>query len=207
MRFVSSLGVMACAAVVVVAHASAQQPADDDAQRRAALLEERKGDFDYLLGEWRFTSQDAEWGEGQGYWTAVRLDTGGGSHVLDEYRLVGDDGETYYVSSTLRAYNAARDLWELVSIDRGTGLQDVGVARKVGDEMHIEQRFGVALGSPDLLRIRYYDIRPDRFSWVADRSRDDGATWEPNHLRIEAHRIGPARSLGPLAAPRAGGGR
>jgi hypothetical protein len=194
-------------ATVAVGPAAAQQEADFDGERRAALLDERKGDFDYLLGEWRFTSRDAEWGEGRGYWTAVRLDTGGGSHILDEYRLVGDHGETYYVSTTLRAYNAARDAWDLVSVDHGTGLQDVGVGRKVGDEMHIEQRFGVAFGSPDLLRIRYYDIRPDRFSWVADRSRDDGATWESNQLRIEARRIGPARSIGPLAPPRSGGDR
>jgi hypothetical protein len=58
-----------------------------------------------------------------------------------------------------------------------------------------------------LWRIRYYDIRPDGFSWVADRSLDDGVTWERNYLRIEARRIGPARSLEPLARPRVGEGR
>lgn len=187
--------------------ASSQLPHGGEAERMVALFEERKGDFDYLVGEWRFTAQHAEWGEGRGYWTAVRLSSGDGSHVLDEYRIVGEDDETLFVSTTIRAYNAARGLWELVSADRGTGLQDVGTARKVGDEMHVEQRFGVALGEPSLWRIRYYDIRPDAFSWVADRSLDDGATWERGYMRIEARRVGPARSLGPLAGPPAGVGR
>ena len=176
----------------------------DEAERRAAVFEERKGDFDYLLGEWRFTSQHAEWGEAGGFWTAVRLPTGDGSHILDEYRVIGESGETLYVSTTLRAFNASTGLWELVSAERGTGLQDTGIARRVGDQMHIEQTFGVASGSPSLWRIRYYDIRPDRFSWLADVSMDEGATWHRGYLRIQAWRIGPARSLEPLAPPRRG---
>jgi hypothetical protein len=87
-----------------------------------------------------------EWGEASGFWTAVRLPTGEGSHILDEYRVVADGGETLYVSTTLRAFNATTRQWDLVSAERGTGLQDTGTARKVGDEMHIDQRFGPSLG-------------------------------------------------------------
>jgi hypothetical protein len=53
--------------------------------------------------------------------------------------------------------------------------------------------------TPSIWRIRYYDIQPDRFSWAAARSTDGGKTWVTDFLRIEARRIGPARSLGPLA--------
>ena len=52
--------------------------------------------------------------------------------------------------------------------------------------------------NPSLWRIRYYDIKPDRFSWTSDRSSDAGKTWEKNYLQIEARRIGKARSLGQL---------
>lgn len=189
-------------ALATASPAAAQQTSDAENARRMAQFEERKHDFDYLLGEWRFDAQHAEWGAGSGYWTAVRLPTGNGSHILDEYRVVGEDGKTLYVSSTLRAYNAASGMWELVSADEGGGLQDTGTARKVGDEMHIEQRFGVAYGASDLWRIRYYNIGPDGFSWTADRSLDAGATWQRDYLQIEARRIGPARSLEPLARPR-----
>lgn len=162
-----------------------------------ASYDAHQGEFDYLLGDWEFTSVSREYGKGGGFWSAVRLAEG--AQILDEYRVVGDGGETYYASTTLRAYNAILDRWELVSADAGTGLQDVGTARKVGAEMHIEQKFGVMTESPSVWRIRYYDIRPDRFSWTADRSTDGGKTWSRNHLQIESRRIGPPRSLGPLA--------
>ncbi len=162
-----------------------------------ASYDAHQGDFDYLLGDWEFTSVSHEFGRGRGYWSAVRLAEG--PQILDEYRVVGDSGETYYASSTLRAYNAVLDQWELVSAESGTGLQNVGTAHRVGAEMHIEQKFGVMSPTPSMWRIRYYDIRPDRFSWTGDRSTDGGKTWTTDWLHIEARRIGPPRSLGPLA--------
>src|SRR5438093_1202129 len=142
-------------------------------------------------GGWR------EFGKGRGYWSAVRLAEG--AQILDEYRVVGDSGQTYYVTNTLRAYNAVLDQWDLISTEQGTGLQNVGTAHKVGPEMHIEQKFGVMSPNPSLWRIRYYDIGPDRFSWTGDRSTDGGKTWTAKWLQIEARRGGPPRSLGPLA--------
>jgi hypothetical protein len=190
----------AVAALAIAAPLSAQAVPPRGPERIRADFEAHQGDFDYLLGDWEFTATSLEFGPGRGYWSAVRLAEG--AQILDEYRVVGDSGETYYASSTLRGYNAVLDQWELVSAEAGTGLQNQGTGRKVGDEMHIEQRFGVMGGTPSIWRIRYYDIRPDRFSWAADRSLDGGKTWERNHLQIEARRIGPARSLGPLAPAR-----
>jgi hypothetical protein len=164
-----------------------------------ALYESHKGDFDYLLGDWEFTATNRQHGESRGYWSAVRLPNG---QVLDEFRIVSPEGETWYVTTTLRAYNAAADRWELVGMDEWNGLQDMGTARRVGDEVHIEQRFDVISPEPSLWRIRYYDIRPDRFSWRADRSPDDGRTWVEDHMRIEARRIGPPRSMEPIAPAR-----
>jgi hypothetical protein len=164
-----------------------------------ASFNEHKGDFDYLLGDWEFTADSKEFGKHGGYWSAVKLAEG---QVLDEYRVTGDKGETYYVTTSLRNYNKFADRWELIGADAGTGMQDFGTARRVGSEMHIEQKFSVAGGEPAIMRIRYYNIEKDRFSWAADRSTDGGKTWVKNHLQIEARRIGPARSLGPLAPAR-----
>ena len=191
-----------CAATLLVSMAiasllSAQASGRRTKEQIKASYEAHQGDFDYLLGDWAFTSVSREFGTGRGYWSAVRLAEG--AQILDEYRVVGDSGQTYYVSSTLRAYNAVLDQWELVSAESGTGLQNVGTAHRVGAEMHIEQKFGVMSPNPSIWRIRYYDIRPDRFSWTGDRSTDGGKTWVTDFLRIEARRIGPPRSLGPLA--------
>jgi uncharacterized protein YutD len=168
-------------------------------EQMQASFEAHKGDFDYLLGDWEFTAMSQEFGKLRGYWSAVRLSEG---QILDEYRIVGDKGETFYVTSTLRNYNKVLDRWELIGADAGGGLQDFGTASRVGNEMHIEQRFGVTTDQPSTWRIRYYNIQPDRFSWTADRSTDGGKTWQPKHQTIEARRIGPPRTLAPLAPAR-----
>lgn len=196
-----------CAAAVLASAPAMAPPivaqaSPPDAERMRAAYEAHKGDFDYLLGDWEFTSNSREHGAGRGFWSAVRLGEG---QVLDEFRIVGDSGETYYVTTTLRAYNAAADRWELVGMDHGNGLQDVGTGRRVGDEIHIEQRFGATTPTPSTWRIRYHDIRPDRFSWTADRSTDGGRTWVAGHMTIEARRIGPARAMGALAPARTPG--
>ena len=185
---------------LLVALLAAQTPGKKTTGKELqASFEAHKGDFDYLLGEWQFTTVSKEYGPGKGDWTAVRLATG---QILDEFRVVGDNRETWYVTSTLRSYNADLDCWELVGMVEGGGLQDVGTGQRVGDEVHIEQKFGVASGNTSILRIRYYNIQPDRFSWAADRSTDGGKTWSKEDQKIEAHRIGPARSLDALAPAR-----
>jgi hypothetical protein len=181
-----------------------QLKAQADSSRRTpqqikASYDAHRGDFDYLLGDWKFTGVSKQYGNFQGYWSAVSLI---GGQILDEYRIAGDSGETYYVTTTVRAYNAVLDRWELIGMDSGNGLQDFGTAHKTGAEMHIEQRFGVTSRTPSLWRIRYYNIGPDRFSWAADRSLDSGKTWEKEYQTIEARRIGASRALGPLTHPK-----
>ena len=185
---------------LVIVLLSAQTPGNRKTEKELrASFDAHKGDFDYLLGEWEFTTVSKEHGTAKGFWTAARLATG---QILDEFRVVGDKRETWYVTSTLRSYNAGLDRWELVGMVEGGGLQDVGTGQRVGGEVHIEQKFGVATGNTSILRIRYYNIQPDRFSWVADRSTDGGKTWSKEDQKIEAHRIGPARSLDALAPAR-----
>ena len=183
-------------AMAAAAPLTAQQAAKRTPEQLEASYNAHKGDFDYLLGDWEFTAVNREYGKLHGFWSAVRLDDG---QILDEYRIVDDNAETVYVTATLRNYNKAQERWELIGANAGSGLQDFGTGNRVGSEVHIEQRFGVAAGRPSVWKIRYHDIGPDRFSWTADRSVDDGKTWVTEFQTIEARRIGPARSLGPLA--------
>jgi hypothetical protein len=184
---------------VVIPQVLRAQTAARTGEQIHASFQAHKDAFNYLLGDWQFISINREYGEARGFWSAIKLDEG---QILDEYRVVGDSGQTWYVTTTLRNYNGVQDRWELIGADAGVGLLDFGTAHKVGNEMHIEQRFGVAGGEPSLWRIRYYDIRPDRFSWTADRSTDEGKTWTRGYLTIEARRIGPARTMGAIAVPR-----
>jgi hypothetical protein len=195
-----TLLVIGAAAVVAGSPSSAQRGAKKTPEQIKASYESHRGDFDYLLGDWEFTAVSQQYGKFHGLWSAARLP---GGQILDEYRVVGDKGETFYVTTTLRAYNAVLDRWELVGMDEGNGLQDIGTGRRVGTEIHIEQRFGVMSPAPSTLRIRYSDIQPDRFSWTADRSTDGGKTWVRDFQKIEARRIGPPRSIGALTTPKA----
>lgn len=165
-----------------------------EAQRKAAY-QAHKSDFDYLLGDWEFTARDPRYGKYGGRWSAVRTQQG---QILDEYRVLDDKGNTIAVTTTVRSYNEVADRWELISMDGGGGLQDFGTGQRTGAEMRIEQKFGVAWGKPVTMRIRYYNIEADRFSWSGDRSTDDGRTWTKDYLHIEARRIGPSRSIGAL---------
>ena len=174
--------------------AQARSSADID-----RLVNAHKGDFDYLLGEWEFNSVSKEYGPGGGVWTAVKLE---GGQILDEYRVLGDTGQTWYFTHTIRAYNARTDQWDMVGLDYGTGLSGNGFAKRVGNEMHIEQRFANARGPDGMARITYYDITPDSFRWKADRSIDEGKTWVKQWLTIEAKRIGPAKDFAPLTHAR-----
>lgn len=190
---------LCCALVVLVMPLSAQTPPKKSAEQIQKSYDAHKGDFDYLLGDWEFTAKSQEYGEFKGVWSAVRLSEG---QILDEYRVLGEKRETVYVTTTIRNYNGVADQWELIGMDRANGLQDFGTAHRVGTEMRLEQRFGVAQGSPRTLRIRYYNIQADRFSWAADRSTDGGKSWIRDFQTIEARRIGKPRSMEPLAKPR-----
>ena len=192
------LGRLGAAAMVLSLAVSMQaQPSGHASpEERKAREAAHQGDFDYLLGDWEFTSENKQYGKFAGRWSAVRLDTG---QILDEYRVLGGEGETVYVTSTIRSYNSAADRWELIGMEGGSGLQDFGTAQRVGGEMRLEQKFGVAGGSPVTMRIRYYNIQPDRFSWSAYRSTDGGKTWTAGFQHIEARRIGRARRLDALA--------
>lgn len=188
------------ASLMMIAPLNAQTAGQRTNEQIQAAFNAHKADFDYLLGDWEFTGvRHQPTGElkFRGSWSAARLGEG---QILDEYRVVDDKGATAYLSVTLRAYNAVLDQWDLVSSEAGTGLQNVGTGYRESAEVRIEQKFGVMSPNPSLWRIRYHGIQPDRFSWTADRSTDGGKTWVANFQQIEARRIGPPRSLGPLTS-------
>ena len=187
--------ILFCLLGLIVCSAPRAEAQSLTSEQREARIKAHKGDFDYLLGDWQYSAKSKEHGDFTGVWSATRLPQG---QILDEYRVPGDKGETIYLTTTVRAYNAAADRWELVGMEEGAGLQDVGTGRRVGNEIHIEQKFDATGPNPILRKIRYYNIRPDSFSWASDRSPDGGKTWIKDDLLIEAKRIGPARSQGPL---------
>ena len=84
---------------------------------------------------------------------------------------------------TLRVYDANIDAWRVTWIDPCAGYRAELVGRPRGEEIFQEGK-----GSDGtLLRWIFSDLRPDRFRWRAEVSRDESTYW---HKAIEllAHR-------------------
>src|ERR1700704_1235511 len=148
MEKIARLMVITFAMFATGASLSAQAPAKKTPEQLQALFNQHKGDFDYLLGDWTFVNTNKQYGKTNGRWSCVKTATG---QLLDEYRLVDDKGATFYVTATIRNYNAVADRWELIGMDDRNGLQDFGTAQRVGGEMRIEQKFGVSGGNPTMM--------------------------------------------------------
>jgi len=169
-----------------------QQPgagAHQDSLRERYAAHEKE--FDYLIGEWSFVqtriaTATTPAATQHGTWTVTRSPDG--AILTDVFRIVDDSGRTRYVSTTLRAYSAVEDRWNLVGVEPGSRLH-LGVGWREGSDMRIDQEFGAG-ASTSKWRIRYHDIRPDAFSWSADVSRDGGKTWIEGYSAIEARRAG-----------------
>ena len=97
--------------LVLVSGAAGATPAQKPTpEEMRAAFEAHKGDFDYLLGDWRFSAESREHGRFQGFWSAVKLADG---QILDEYRVAGQDGGTIFLMTTIRNYNRVVDRWDL----------------------------------------------------------------------------------------------
>ena len=148
--------------------------------------------FDFLLGEWTVDVSSRAPGTPpryQGVWRAAKTLNGLG--IVDEYGVADDAGRIVYAGTTLRVFDTKAGKWTMRYVDAWggeTGRWSELVGVKEGPEMHVEQRGQAADGRTTILKIRYYNIQPSRFSWAADNSSDGGATWVRDYLRIEATR-------------------
>ncbi len=124
-----------------------------------------------------------------GAWRAAKTLNGLG--IVDEYSVVDDAGRIVYAGATLRVFDPKAATWTMRYVDQfggETGRWSELVGVKEGQEMHVEQRGQGPDGRTTILKIRYYNIQPNRFSWAADHTSDGGATWVRDYLRIEATR-------------------
>ena len=148
--------------------------------------------FDFLLGEWTVDVTSKAPGTPpryHGLWRAAKTLNGLG--IVDEYGVFDDAGRIVYAGTTLRVFDTKAATWTMRYVDEfggETGRWSELAGVKDGAEMHVEQRGQSRDGRTTVLKIRYYNIQPDHFSWAADHSSDGGATWLRDYWRIEAAR-------------------
>ncbi len=148
--------------------------------------------FDFLVGEWTVDVTSKAPGTPpryHGLWRAAKTLNGLG--IVDEYGVLDDAGRIVYAGTTLRAFDTKAATWTMRYVDEfggETGRWSELVGVKQGSEMHVEQHRQSPDGRTTILKIRYYNIQPDHFSWAADHSSDGGTTWVRDYWRIEAAR-------------------
>jgi hypothetical protein len=141
--------------------------------------------FDFLVGEWTFTFQQKAAGDAwapptTGTWTVKKKTATANLVVEDVWQLGASPDPTL----SWRVFNPARQLWEMQGLKARRGSWDPGIAWGTGDVRYVEQTFtGVSQA-----RIKYYNIKPNSFSWRADVSVDGGKTWMRDAWLIEAKR-------------------
>jgi hypothetical protein len=148
------------------------------------------GDYDFLVGTWRFTFQ-ARNRDGSftpafpGHWVFTQKETGGQGVLLEDHWRPDDATSTWEAGTwTYRAYNPQRKIWEMQGVNTNRGAWQPGLMWRDGDSRLLTEWYGTML-----VRFRYFAIEPAKFLWRADATFDRGKTWIRDYWTMEAHRI------------------
>ncbi len=131
--------------------------------------------YGQFVGGWQVTSTWFEDGR------EVKKATGewhfdwvlGGLGVQDV--LFRSDYEDHQRGTTLRCYDAANDIWQVVWMQPSRGEFVRMTGRRSGDRI-VQEEIAPAAGRRE--RWSFTQIRADSFFWVGEVSLDEGATWQ-----------------------------
>ena len=143
-------------------------------------------DYDFLLGFWHFRFQyrneDGSFGEFRGHWS-FEMKPGGGP-LIDAWRPDDPSEPMGHSLYTVRVFNPAIKVWELVGARAADGTLTPGKSWVSDGNLYLVQRT-----RNGLMRVRYFAIETNRFFWRADHSNDNGKTWLRDFGVMEATRI------------------
>lgn len=137
--------------------------------------------FEFLMGNWNVAIKNYQpdgtvESEEKGTWSAECRN--GGRMVFDEFTRISSSGEETSYAITLRTFCPETDQWEMTFL---FSLQQDHPQFFRGKFVEGEGRFEAVI---DLTsersiptKIRFFDIRDDRFEWTMKHSVDDGKTW------------------------------
>jgi hypothetical protein len=148
--------------------------------------------FAFLVGRWRCEAKvrlaDGEWQTWHATWLGrFILD---GYAIADEYRMAGSSGELIVLGMNLRAYDAAKQIWNIKWLNAlaGTWL-DLGPEELGGvrfDGQSIIYAFQEPVAAHAYTRATYTNISKTHFTWRGEKS-DDGKAWS-EFMIVEAYR-------------------
>jgi hypothetical protein len=148
--------------------------------------------FAFLIGKWqceaKVKSADGEWQTFQAMWLGrFILD---GYAIADEYRMTNSSGEVIVLGMNFRAYDAARQIWNIKWLNAlaGTwtdlGSEEFGAVRLDGHS--ITYAFKEPVASHVYTRATYTNISKTHFTWRGEKS-EDAKAWS-EFMVVEAYR-------------------
>lgn len=145
-------------------------------------------DYDFLEGTWRFQFQqrhpDGTFSPAfAGEWSAHKKP--GGLLVEDHWRGDSPGQPSESGTYTYRAFNQATKRWEMMGVNTQNPRWGPGLTWSDG-----ENRYAIQHQGPTIMRIRYFAIKPNEFSWRADMSADGGKTWSRDWWTMHVTRVG-----------------
>ncbi|XWN37916.1 MAG: hypothetical protein ROO71_03090 [Balneola sp.] len=165
---------------------------DTKAQSMTDSSLNKLADFSFLIGnfecEVRIEVEENDYIINIAYWKGKYILDG--SAIEDEYKELDKNGDTVRHGINIRSYNDEHG-WIMKWFDTinstwldlgpkelgGVSITDSAITFKHYAENNV------------IIRITFYEITEDGFSWKADLSNDNGNTWDVNKMTIKATRI------------------
>ncbi len=148
--------------------------------------------FAFLIGRWRCKAKilvgDGEWQTFEASWVGrFMLD---GYVIADEYRMTSSSGELMVLGMNFRAYDPARQTWNMKWLNSRTGTwTDLG-SEEMGGVRFEAESIVYALREPmaahAYTRATYMNISQTHFTWLGESS-EDGEAWS-EFMRVECER-------------------
>lgn len=150
--------------------------------------------FAFLIGRWRCEaklrlSASAEWETFEATWLGRYILAG--FAIADEYRMRSPSGEVIVLGMNFRAYDAAKQSWNIKWLNAVAGTWvDLG-PEELGGVSFDGQSITYALREPmaahAYTRATYTDISETHFTWRGEKS-EDGKSWS-EFMIVEAYRL------------------
>jgi hypothetical protein len=128
--------------------------------------------FDFWVGQWDLTWQNADGTFGKG--TNHIEKTLDGKVIQENFRDV-----TGFKGTSISVFNPQRQMWHQAWADNNGGFFNF-IGDADGEKRIFKTQPRDINGSIVVLRMVFYDIKPDSLTWDWERSNDGGKTWTLN---------------------------
>lgn len=130
--------------------------------------------FDFWLGTWDLTWEDADGTESRGTNHIERILNG---RVIKENFEAHSGAYEGYVGKSYSVYVASEDTWKQTWVDNNGGYLDFEGERD-GDRRMFKRSFINPAGQEIHQRMVFYDITDQSLTWDWEISDDQGETWQ-----------------------------